>query len=117
LFELIKTPSVCERHALILHLVNIAIGLDSDYLPYKFNLSEYRNILRVHAAKLSGERRSQLAFGPHIQLACYDAVNERASTFASLIESDEEMVRISSAFAACWFPEQESALDGLVQHL
>lgn len=111
LIELIQNRDVLDRHSLILNLVCIAVGLDSDQLPYGFNLREFRGVFETRSAKLTAKQRAERSSGPHINLACYESVNAQANVFVSLLTDDCEDVRIASAFALCWFPECVGTLD------
>lgn len=117
LFELIQAQEVKDREELVRGLVSIAIGMDSDYLPYSFDLEDFRSHFVRRAKKIPGNRKKESHFGPHMQLECYEAVNERAFVFVHLLDDAAIAVRCSSAFAVCWFPECKDSLRALESHL
>jgi hypothetical protein len=117
LAELSQNGDVCDRHLIIYNLVSIAIGIDCDFLPFGFNVEAFRRSLQTRASKVSSKRRSHIAMGPHIELACYDGVSSRAGVFVALLSDRLEDVRVASTFALAWFPECREGLPAVTSQL
>ncbi|MCI0334958.1 MAG: HEAT repeat domain-containing protein [Planctomycetes bacterium] len=111
LFELLKEPTVQDKHEVVYLLVALAIGYDESYLPDGFDPQEFREQLTSQEVNLTDESQAECCeFGvsPGALIDCYDAILSRAVVLMDLLGADDEELRCAAAYALAWFPEVSS---------
>jgi hypothetical protein len=119
-------PWQASRHRIVSLLVSIAIGLDNNYLPGRYDPEEDRAYLaRVRgeadaaawgSAEAEDDEQRTLRGGRALVLAdaeavvrCYDAVMEALPVLTVLLSSDRPELRAETANLLAWFPEFAAA--------
>jgi hypothetical protein len=111
LYELLREPTVREKHEIVTMLVSLAIGYDESHLPDGINPVEFRQQLKREEDDLSAEGRSErdeYAVSPAGLIDCYDAVLSGADALINLLDANDEELRCAAAYALAWFPEAAS---------
>lgn len=116
-------PRLVSRHRLVALLVEIAIGLDNNYLPNGYDPREDRAVparLRGEAddmaqwvAEAAGDEQrkyreracAQVLIDAEAIVRSYDAVREALPALAVLLNSDSPELRAETANLLAWFPE------------
>jgi hypothetical protein len=96
LFELVLDPATRDREDLVLFLVPLAFGDESDFLPFSMTPGE--------------EPRPWT----DAERAAYDAVAERILSLVPLLR-EVEPLRLAAAYALAWFPRSASGAAGEVR--
>lgn len=116
-------PRQANRHRIISLLGSIAIGLDNNYLPDRYDPEEDR----AYLARLRGEAddmaqwiakaeddeqrtqregsRAQALIDAEAVVRSYDAVREALPALVVLLNSDSPELRAETANLLAWFPE------------
>jgi hypothetical protein len=96
LFELVLDPATRDREDLVLFLVLLAFGDESEFLPFGMTPGE--------------EPRPWTA----AERAAYDAVAERITSLVPLVRETEPL-RLAAAYALAWFPRSTAGAAGDVR--
>ena len=119
-------PWQASRHRIVSLLVSIAIGLDNNYLPGRYDPEEDRAYLarvrgeadaaaRGSAEAEDDEQRAQregwalVLADAEAMMRCYDAVMEALPALTVLLNSDSPELRAMTANLLAWFPEFAAA--------
>lgn len=115
-------PRQINRHQIVSLVGSIAIGLDNNYLPGRYDPEEDRAYLaRVRGAagdmarwiaeaeddeqRTQREQSSaQVLIDAEAAVRCYDAVREALPALAVLLDSDSPELRAETANLLAWFP-------------
>jgi len=111
LIELLSTDKQPDKDKIAYLLVSLAMGYEDDFLPEGFDPILFRQQCEKTDAEMSPEKRAackELASGPLLDVACYDAVEKGVPAFLLLLEDQDPKVRRAGAYALSWFPSKAS---------